>query len=277
MLFKSTAGLGKLPDPCKQINAENRIKSIDKNLSSNIVTINAKATFNIPNKIIPNRRIHKPHTRIPMGNRTRNVHNVISSRNHSKITSHRPFHKRNRTRNNNNLIKIYPNKNLHNTGVNALSQNNPSHVPKVMVTNVRSLVPKLDEVQEFLIRNDINFAFITETWLKESIAESIINIPGYTVFRRDRKNDDHGGVCAYIRTEKCNYRRMDELNCCENHEILWLYLRPDRLPRGFSCIIAGLVYHPPSGNASSICDHLFNSLTMAESKYPNCGILVRYW
>ena len=36
---------------------------------------------------------------------------------------------------------------MHNTGVNALSQNNPSHVPKVMVTNVRSLVPKLDEVQ----------------------------------------------------------------------------------------------------------------------------------
>ncbi len=67
---------------------------------------------------------------------------------------------------------------------------------------------------------------------------------------------------------------MDELNCCENHEILWLYLRPDRLPRGFSCIIAGLVYHRPSGDASSICDHLFNSLTMAESKYPNCGILV---
>ena len=199
---------------------------------------------------------------------------IISSRYHSKITSHRPFHKRNRTRNNNNLIKIYPKKNLHNTGVNTLSQNNPSHVPKVMLTNVRSLVPKLDEVQEFLFRNDINFAFITETWLKESIAESIINIPGYTVFRRDRKNDDHGGVCAYIRTEKCNYRRMDELNCCENHEILWLYLRPDRLPRGFSCIIAGLVYHPPSGDANLICDHLFNSLTKAESKYPNCGILV---
>ena len=122
---------------------------------------------------------------------------IISSRNHSKITSHRPFHKRNRTRNNNNLIKIYPKKNLHNRiCVNALLQNNPSHVPKVMLTNVRSLVPKLDEVQEFLFRNDINFAFITETWLKESIAESIINIPGYTVFRRDRKNDDHGGVCA---------------------------------------------------------------------------------
>ncbi len=124
---------------------------------------------------------------------------IISSRNHTKITSHRPFHKRNRTRNNNNLIKIYPKKNLHNTGVNALSQNNPSHVPKVMLTNVRSLVPKLEEVQEFLFRNDINFAFITETWLKESIAESIIT---YTVFRRDRKNDDHGGVCAHIRTEK---------------------------------------------------------------------------
>ena len=99
MLLKSATGRGKLPDPRKQINAENRFKSIDKNLSSNIVTIDTKATSNIPIEIIPNRRMHKPHTRIPMGNHTRNVH------------------KRNRIRNNNNLIKIYPQKNLRNTGV----------------------------------------------------------------------------------------------------------------------------------------------------------------
>ena len=37
------------------------------------------------------------------------------------------------------------------------------YVPKLMVSNVMSLEPKIDEVQEFLLRSDISLAFITET------------------------------------------------------------------------------------------------------------------
>ena len=55
----------------------------------------------------------------------------------------------------------------------------------------------------------------------------------------------HGGVCAYIQEGNCRYKQLKDLNCCEDHESLWLYLRPNRLPRGFSCIIAGVIYHPP--------------------------------
>ena len=45
-----------------------------------------------------------------------------------------------------------------------------------MHANVMSLVPKLDEVQEFIHRNSICLAFITETCLRESIPESVVNI-----------------------------------------------------------------------------------------------------
>ena len=65
-----------------------------------------------------------------------------------------------------------------------------------------------------------------------------------------------------------------KLNCCDKHESLWLYLRPTRLPRGFSCIIAAVIYHPPKLDDRSFQEHLFQSLTLVESKYPNCGILV---
>ena len=58
------------------------------------------------------------------------------------------------------------------------------------------------------------------------------------------------------------------------HESLWLHLRPTRLPRGFSCIIAAVIYHPPKSDDRSFREHLFQSLTLVESKYPNCGILV---
>ncbi len=63
-----------------------------------------------------------------------------------------------------------------------------------MMTNVRSLVPKIEEVQEFLNRNQISIAFVTETWLLPTIADSVVNIVGYSLMRRDRLSDSHGGI-----------------------------------------------------------------------------------
>ena len=147
------------------------------------------------------------------------------------------------------------------------------HAPSLMVANVMSLVPKIDEVLEFVLRNNINLAFITETWLKESVANTVVNILGYEIKRRDRVMNNHGGVCLYIKDNiKC--RSLEDLTCCNDHEILWLYLRPNRLPRGISCLIVAVVYHPPGSDDQHIRDHLFDSLTKAESTYPNCGIII---
>ena len=69
---------------------------------------------------------------------------------------------------------------------------------------------------------------------------------------------------------------MDELKCCEEQEILWVHLRPTRLPRGYSRLVRAIVYHPdPSAeNDSSIRNHLSISLALAESMYPNCALVV---
>ena len=37
-----------------------------------------------------------------------------------------------------------------------------------------SLTPKIDEVREFIIRNEIDLALITETWLKESVSDTFV-------------------------------------------------------------------------------------------------------
>ena len=60
------------------------------------------------------------------------------------------------------------------------------------------------------------------------------------------------------------------------HEIFRVYLRPKRLPRGFSCIVAAVVYRlaPSPVNDNCICEHLSISLTLAESVYPNCALVV---
>ena len=114
------------------------------------------------------------------------------------------------------------------------------NAPKLLVTNTRSLVPKIVELEEFLLRTNVNLAFISETWLKESIADSVVNIPGYSIIRRDRRANAHGGVCLYISENYGKYRQLEEVKCCEYHEIMWVILRPSCLPRGFSCLVVAV-------------------------------------
>lgn len=55
-----------------------------------------------------------------------------------------------------------------------------------MLSNTMSLAPKLVKVHEFFQRNTVDVGFITETWLKDRINDSLVNIAGYNIFRKDR-------------------------------------------------------------------------------------------
>ena len=157
------------------------------------------------------------------------------------------------------------------------NNNQPTrNVPKIMLANVMSLAPKITVVAEFAVRKDIDLVRITETWLKEHIAYNVVEIPNYSIVRLDRQVVEHGGVCLYVKDGYSKYRVIQELQCCKEHEILWVHLRPTRLPRGYSCLVMAIVYHPDTSaaNNDNIRDHLFSSLTLAESMYPNCAFIV---
>ena len=147
-----------------------------------------------------------------------------------------------------------------------LAHSKSYYVPKIMVTNDMSVVPKMSEVCEFLLRNKVSPAFMTETWLQSSIAVSIIDIPGYSV---------HGGVCLYINAE-IRYKRLNALSCYPDHEVLWVQLRPKRLPRGFSSLIVAVVCHPHWSAAENefMQEHLFQSLQLVESRFHDCALIV---
>ena len=60
----------------------------------------------------------------------------------------------------------------------------------------------------------------------------------------------------------------------DNAEVLYIKIRPRRLPRGIPCVVVGTIYHLPSNNNSSMIDYLVNSLSAIESEIPNCGIIL---
>jgi exonuclease III len=135
-----------------------------------------------------------------------------------------------------------------------------------------SLAPKIDEIAFTVQQKDIQVGFFTETWLKDSIADDPIAICGYQLFRLDRKNKQHGGVCLYVKNT-IESKTLSVLHK-EDYEVLWCILRPKRLPRGFSNIIAGVLYHPPGANNTAMKEHFKSSLEIIETHYPNSGIVL---
>ena len=72
-------------------------------------------------------------------------------------------------------------------------------VPSIVLSNVMSLAPKIDELRDSTTLKNVDLICITETWLQSHIHNNIVSVPGYSVERRDRSNGQHGGVCIYIR------------------------------------------------------------------------------
>ena len=57
-------------------------------------------------------------------------------------------------------------------------------------------------------------------------------------------------------------------------EVLWLDIRPYRLPRGVNNIIVGVIYHPPQASSSQMLDYLTKCLSTIESRHLDCGIIL---
>lgn len=87
--------------------------------------------------------------------------------------------------------------------------NSSYHAPKIMVADAMSLAPKITEVQEFIDRNKVSLAFVTETWLKSAVEDTVVDIPGFSIVQRDRASNAHGNVCLHI---KDDYFRFKKLN-----------------------------------------------------------------
>ena len=73
----------------------------------------------------------------------------------------------------------------------------------------------------FITPSSIDIGFITESWQRGHIPDSVVSIPNYIIFRKDRTNKEQGGVCICVRGH-IKYEISGSLLCCDQHEILWL-------------------------------------------------------
>ena len=150
-----------------------------------------------------------------------------------------------------------------------------SSSPSFCLVNACSLLLKLDELGALLATNVVDFVAITETWLNGDFEDHLLSICGYNIFWRDRVHSRGGGVCGYL-AQNIPCRHLLDLEN-PNFECLWVWLRPNRLPRPLSGIVVCMVYHPPGLPAEdhrSLNEYVINTIDFLRNKYPDYGVVV---
>ena len=124
--------------------------------------------------------------------------------------------------------------------------------------NARSIVNKLAELTTFVGMHQPDLILITETWLNDDITDAEIKIPGYQLFRRDRKQKNGGGCLIYSK----NYIRMSEENELTteiepNIQIIWVKIQ---IPENE--FLLGVCYNSPRSTNEDI-EKMNQSISLA--------------
>ena len=103
--------------------------------------------------------------------------------------------------------------------------------------NVQSLVNKTQILESELSNFDV--ICIAESLLHDAISDCDIKFEGYTVFRRGRIGDSHGGVCVYV-NNNLHMRRRNDLEL-QNLECVWV-----EITTHCNKVLIGTFYRPPN-------------------------------
>ena len=148
-------------------------------------------------------------------------------------------------------------------------------LPRLLISNVRSLLPKIDELEIVCKENEADLVCITESWLHSGIPDSGVSLTKYLIFRNDRLTTIGGGVCIYVNS-KIPCQRFIKYED-PGIESLWLSIRPFRLPRSISLILLAVIYHPTSCGAAenqALYNHIQTNVDTFLRNHPNGLVLV---
>ena len=130
----------------------------------------------------------------------------------------------------------------------------------VLHLNVRSLLGKMDQLRLLCEHNGADIITLSETWLNKDIDDSEIELPGYSIIRRDRSERTGGGVIIYIH-EGLVFSETNDLH--NNNEAIWIQVNQ-------TCckpLIIRRIYRPPNQQVETFLEDFNNSLAGIESHF----------
>ena len=156
------------------------------------------------------------------------------------------------------------------------SINHQSVVPSLLVSIARSLAPKVSELQCVATQHSAGIVCITETWLSNDIPDDAFTLSGYNLFRKDHESRG-SGIAVYVSSSIWAKRPENQELREAITELLWVELRPSRLPWPISAVLFGAVYHPPQASAEDnnrLRDHIQEVVDFCLLQHPDCLVCV---
>ena len=127
----------------------------------------------------------------------------------------------------------HPRDGKHLNGVNH-NVSHPNTCLNLLYLNACSILFKLDELHAICTLGNYHVICVVESWLCNTIADKEIQLPGYTIFRRDR--DRHGGgILIFVKSNiscsiiplsyNCEFLPLS-VNFCRQKICIGVFYRP---------------------------------------------------
>lgn len=136
------------------------------------------------------------------------------------------------------------------------SDRRKEHFPSILLTNIRSMNNKLDELYATVQVNQADLVAVTETWFSDSKPAEANEMKGYNLLHKDRADKRGGGVALYARNDLHATPFGAELTP-KHLEILWAKASLRSYVRNSVNLFICVVYAPPNTPMKEeIIDHV---------------------
>ena len=155
-------------------------------------------------------------------------------------------------------------------------------LPKISTSNMRSLIPKVNNFKTDVLEREINLCLLSEIWeqkgKKKHMSEitKMLELNGLKYISTPRSVNKRGGGCAIVvNLSTFTLKKIEEVHIPKNLEVVYGLVRPKNLSSNIKEIIAVAFYSPPkSRKKNELLDHIITTCQILLSKYPNAGIII---
>ena len=154
-------------------------------------------------------------------------------------------------------------------------------LPIITVSNMRSLLPKINNFKTDVLERTVGLALLSEVWevkgKKKHISEvsKMLELEGLKYISTPRASYKRGGGCAIVAyLPKFSLEKID-VTIPRSVEVVYGLLRPKQITNGLSEIIVVAFYSPPkSRKKAQLMDHIIATCQRLLTKYPKAGIVI---
>ena len=153
-------------------------------------------------------------------------------------------------------------------------------LPTIGVSNVRSLIPKIENVKKDILERSISLLLLSEVWEKANCKkqqfemEKMCQMDGLKYISTPRLKKRGGGAAIIVNLRNFAIEKIP-VHIPNNLEVVWGLMRPKMPSSTIREYIVASFYSPPHYKKNSqLLDHLLSTTHFLLSKYPKAGVVI---